>query len=257
MSSSVPRETTLTAAFIDIADTMVADYDMNELAHRVCGHCVALLDVDAAGLLLADGLGRLAVLASSNEQARLIELFQLQAEGDGPCLECFLTGRPVTAVDLSAVEDRWQGFGREALRQGYRTVHALPLLLREETIGTLNLFRSGTTPLDDADLALGKALADISTIAILQGQALSRREIVIEQLQGALNSRVIIEQAKGVLANLGRVHVDDAFRILRGFARAHNLLLAELARAVTTDHEHAIKVLDFADQEEGVDLRRS
>lgn len=256
MSSSVPRETILTAAFIDIADTMVADYDMNELAHRVCGHCVALLDVDAAGLLLADGQGRLAVLASSNEQARLIELFQLQAEGDGPCLECFLTGRPVTAADLSTFEDRWPGFGREALRQGYRTVHALPLMLREETIGTLNLFRVGTTPLDAADLALGQALADISTIAILQGEALSHREVVIEQLQGALNSRVIIEQAKGVLANLGRVDVDDAFRVLRGYARAHNVLLAELARTVTTDRGRAIEVLDFANQKEGFDLRR-
>lgn len=244
----VPREAKLTAAFIDVADTMVADYDMIELGHRVCRHCVEFLEADAAGLLLADGRGRLGVLASSNEQARLVELFQLQAEGDGPCLECFVTGRPVTAVDLSAFGGQWPGFVDEALRQGYQSVHALPMLLRDYTIGTLNLFRTSTIPIEATDLALGQALADIATIAILQGRALSHSETVIEQLQGALNSRVIIERAKGVLANLGRVHVDEAFRILRGYARAHNLLLAELARTVTEDRDRARRVLDFADQ---------
>jgi transcriptional regulator with GAF, ATPase, and Fis domain len=248
MSTTVPREAKLTAAFIDIADTMVADYDMVELAHRVCRHCVELLDVDATGMLLADGRGRLGVLASSNEQARLIELFQLQAEADGPCLTSFQTGRPVTAADLAKSREGWPGFAAEALRQGYRTVHALPMRLRDETIGTLNLFRTNGIPLDDSDLALGQALADISTIAILQGRALSQREIVIEQLQGALNSRVIIEQAKGVLSYLGQIHVDEAFRILRGYARAHNLLLAELARVVTDDRDRAREVLAFADQ---------
>jgi transcriptional regulator with GAF, ATPase, and Fis domain len=247
MSISVPREALLTAAFIDIADTMVADYDLIELAHRLCRHCVDLLDVDAAGLLLADGQGKLGVLASSNEQARLIELFQSQAEGQGPCLECFQTGKPVTAVNLSDQNERWPRFVDEAQRQGFQTVHALPMLLREHIIGTLNLFRTGTTPLAGQDLALGRALADITTIAILQERALAHIENVVEQLQGALNSRVVIEQAKGVLSIRGRVSVDEAFKVLRSYARAHNLFLSGLARAVIADEERALQVLRFGE----------
>jgi GAF domain-containing protein len=246
MSTSVPRESALTTAFIDIADTMVADYDLIEVAHRLSRHCVDLLDVEAAGLLLADGQGNLGVLASSNEQARLIELFQSQAEGQGPCLECFHTGKPVSAVDLSRWHGRWPRFVREAQRLSFQTVHALPMLLREHTIGTLNLFRTGTNPLSAEDLAVGQALADITTIAILQERALAHTENLVEQLQGALNSRVIIEQAKGVLSRHGRVSVDEAFKVLRGYARANNRFLAELAREVVSDEDQALQVFRFA-----------
>jgi GAF domain-containing protein len=225
---------------------MVDEYDLVEMAHRMCRHSVELLDVAAAGLLLADGRGRLGLLASSNEQAQLIELFQLQAEGEGPCLECFRTGRPVTAANLCALGDRWGGFAAESLRQGFQTVHALPMLLRDQTIGTLNLFRTGAGPLSGEDLALGQALAAMATISILQERALTRTETVVEQFQGALNSRVIIEQAKGVLSNLVQIDIDEAFRVLRRYARAHNRLLAELARTVTTDHTQAIEILDSA-----------
>jgi transcriptional regulator with GAF, ATPase, and Fis domain len=247
MSTLVRRESALSAAFIDIADTMVADYDLIEVAHRLCRHCVNLLDVAAAGLLLADGKGKLGVLASSNEQARLIELFQSQADGQGPCLECFQTGKPVSAVDLCQRRDRWPQFVDEAQRLGFETVYALPMLLREHTIGTLNLFRTGITPLIGQDLALGRALADITTIAILQERALAHVETVVEQLQGALNSRVIIEQAKGVLSIRGRVSVDDGFKVLRAYARAHNRFLAELAREVIADEDQALKVLRFGE----------
>lgn len=248
MFTSGSRETSVTAAFIDIADTMVADYDVNELAYRVCDHCVKLIDVDAAGLLLDDGRGSLGLLASSNEQARLIELFQLQASGGGPCVECFRTARPVAAVNLPQHRQAWPGFTTEALRQGYHTVYALPMLLRAETIGTLNLFRKNRAPLASSDLALAQALADITTIAVLQERLVAQRELVVEQLQGALNSRVMIEQAKGVLSNLGRIRIDEAFRVLRAFARTHNLLLTELARAVTEDRDRALQVLEFAER---------
>jgi GAF domain-containing protein len=247
MPTSVRRESALTSAFIDIADTMVVDYDLIEMAHRLCGHCVSLLDVAAAGLLLADGQGKLGVLASSNEQARLIELFQAQGEGEGPCLECFQTGKPVSAVDLASWRGRWPDFVDEAQRHGYQTVHALPMLLREQTIGTLNLFRTGTTPLVGEDLTLGQALADITTIAILQERALTHVEDVVEQLQSALNSRVVIEQAKGVLSIRGRVSVDEGFRVLRSYARAHNRFLAELAREVIADEDQAMTVLRFGE----------
>jgi GAF domain-containing protein len=244
MSKTPPsREPAMTAAFIDIADTMIADYDPVDLADRLARHCADLLDVAAAGLLLTDGQGNLGLLASSNEQARVVELFQLQTDCQGPCLDCFHTGVAVSAVGLSNFRERWPGFVDEARRQGFNTVHALPMLLREQTIGALNLFRTGNSPLLGKDLALGQALADIATISILHARALARSETVVEQLQGALNSRVIIEQAKGALAIRGRLKTDEAFERLRGYARSNNLLLSEVARAVIADEELAQHVL--------------
>lgn len=245
-SPLIPREPALMSAFIDIADTMTGDYDVIDLAHRLATHCADLLDVTAAGLLLTNGHGRLGLLASSNEQARMVELFQLQADHEGPCLQCFHTGRPVTAVDLTRWRERWPGFVAEAQRQGFRTVHALPMLLREQTIGTLNLFRTVTSPLSNGDLALGQALADITTIAILHQRALTRSEAIVDQLQGALNSRIIIEQAKGTLSGYGRIDVDEAFRHMRAYARTHNRLLSEVARAVINDAHQATEILTFA-----------
>jgi GAF domain-containing protein len=239
------REIALAAAFTDIADTMVDDYDVVDLLHRVTTYCVRLLDVAAAGILLADGQGGLRLLASSNEQARLVELFQLQNDQDGPCLECFRTGEPVTVVDLSRRPRRWPGFAAEALRQGFRTVHALPMRLREQTVGGLNLFRADPTPLSEGDVKLGQALAHSATIAILQRRASARSETLIEQLQGALNSRITIEQAKGVLSSAGHIGVDEAFGKLHGFARYHNRLLTEVARTVVTDKEEARRILAF------------
>jgi GAF domain-containing protein len=239
------REAAITAAFTDIADTLVDDYDVVDLLNRVASYCVSLLDVSAAGLLLSDGQDNLRLLASSSEQVRLVELFQLQNDQGGPCVECFHRRAPVTAVDLSRWASRWPGFVAEAQRQGFHTVHALPMRLREETIGGLNLFRTDPTPLSEADLALGQALGDSATIAILQQRARTRSEVLVEQLQGALNSRVIIEQAKGGLASLGRIDVDEAFAHLHAFARHHNLLLTDLARAVVTDEDEARRVLDF------------
>jgi GAF domain-containing protein len=149
-------------------------------------------------------------------------------------------------VDLPRWRERWPGFVAVAEEQGFQTVHALPMRLREQTVGTLNLFRTGTAPLSAQDLALGQALADITTISILQERALSRSEIVVEQLQGALNSRVIIEQAKGVLSIHGQISTDEAFTVLRDYARCNNRRLAELAKAVVADNEEARQVLRFA-----------
>jgi GAF domain-containing protein len=247
MSTPMTREPALAAAFVDIADTMVVGYDMVEMAHRLARHCVRLLDVAAAGLLLTDGQGNLGVLASSDERAQLMELFQVQADQDGPCLDCFHTGASVTAVDLPRRRDRWPGFVAIAQEQGFQTVHALPMRLREQIIGTLNLFRTGVAPLSAQDLTLAQALADIATISILQERALTRSEVVVEQLQGALNSRVIIEQAKGVLSIHGRMSTDEAFTVLRGYARANNLRLAELAREVVVDSGRAEAVISSAE----------
>lgn len=245
VSPTTGRERALAAAFIDVADTLVDDYDILDLLYRVTTHSVHLLDVDAAGLLLTDGRGHLRLLASSDEQARLVELFQLQTQqGGGPCLDCYLSGQPVSAADLAQWFERWPGFVVEAQRQGFHTVHALPMRLRDEVIGGLNLFRTKTTPLNPDDLRLGQALADIATIAILQQRALNHRGLIIEQLQGALHGRITIEQAKGALAYHGDIDIDTAFHRLRSYARDHRQKLSELARRVLAERDQAQQVLE-------------
>lgn len=222
------RERVLTEAFVSLADTLVSDYDVIDLLHRLCSDSVRLLPVDAAGLLLSDQRGTLRVVSSSAEQAHLVELFQLQAN-EGPCLDCFRTSQQVVSTDLGR-EVRWPRFVERARQAGYEAVHALPLRLRSETIGGLNLFGSTPGALPPHSLRVGQALADVATIGILQERALRRQEVLAEQLQGALNSRVIIEQAKGVLAQHFGVSMDVAFNRLRSYARNNNLRLAEVAR---------------------------
>ncbi len=241
----VPPERAVIAAFVQLADNLVSDFDVLDLLHTLARDCVALLEVDAAGLLLTDENEHLQLLASSNEQARLIELFQLESNQPSPCTACFHNGQPVTAVNLAEHVDTWPGFVSEAQRQGFHTVHALPMRLRSNTIGTLNLFRTQPTALSTDDLVLGQALADVATIAILQHRAIARRDIIIEQLQGALNSRVTIEQAKGVLADRGDFAVDDAFQQLRRYARAHHLRLSDLAWRVVSERATADAILHW------------
>jgi transcriptional regulator with GAF, ATPase, and Fis domain len=224
------RERVLTEAFVSLADTLVTDYDVIDLLHRLCTDSVALLPVDAAGLMLSDQRGTLRVVSSSTEQAHLVELFQLQAN-EGPCLDCFRTSRQVVSPDLGH-EARWPRFITHARQAGYHSVHALPLRLRSETIGALNLFASAPGELPPHALRVGQALADVATIGILQERALRRQEVLAEQLQAALNSRVIIEQAKGMLAERGRIDLPQAFTLLRTHARAHQQRLSDLARDV-------------------------
>jgi transcriptional regulator with GAF, ATPase, and Fis domain len=226
------REERLSEAFVDLADTLVDDFDVLDFLHALATHCIALLDVDEAGLMLADGSGRLVVAASSTEQVRLLELFEVQND-EGPCLDCFATGEPVLVDDLATEQQpRWPRFEAEATAAGFRSVVALPLRLRNETIGALNLFRAEPGPLVEGDRSLAQALADVATIGILQERGSSRREVLARQLQEALSSRIVIEQAKGVLAERGGVHVDAAFQLLRGYARSHGLQLSEVARRV-------------------------
>jgi transcriptional regulator with GAF, ATPase, and Fis domain len=226
------REERLAGAFVDLADTLVDDFDVLDFLHSLATHCIALLDVDEAGLMLADGSGRLVVAASSTEQVRLLELFEVQND-EGPCLDCYASGEPVLVEDLAADQPpTWPRFGAEATAAGFRSVVALPLRLRNETIGALNLFRAAPGPLVEEDRSLAQALADVATIGILQERGSSRRELLARQLQEALSSRIVIEQAKGVLAERAGVHVDAAFQLLRSYARSHGLQLSEVARQV-------------------------
>ena len=223
----------LSDTFVDLADTMVADFDVIEFLHVLTDRSVALLAASAAGVMLADPRGELRVAAASSEEAGLLELFQLQND-QGPCLDCFRTGRPVTAADLAGPAPRWPRFAQAAIDAGFRTVEALPMRLRDQVIGALNLFRADPGPLDPADLRIAQALADVATIGLLHERNVRRREAVSEQLQGALNSRVMIEQAKGKLAERLGIDMDRAFRMLRDYARNSNQHLTDVARDFVT-----------------------
>jgi transcriptional regulator with GAF, ATPase, and Fis domain len=232
---AVARERELTQAFVELADTLVTGYDVADLLYGLVEHCVSLLDAAAAGIMLADQRGGLQVMAASTERTRLLELFQLQND-EGPCLDCFRTGQLVAVPDLTVVADRWPRFAAAARQEGYAAVHALPLRLREQIIGALNLFsgQPGDLPIDD--LPVAQALADVATIGILHERAIHHHETLIEQLQGALNSRIIIEQAKGVLAEHGGLDMDQAFHRLRGYSRNTNTGLARAARDLIDGH---------------------
>jgi transcriptional regulator with GAF, ATPase, and Fis domain len=219
----------LSGTFVDLADTLVADFDVVDFLHMLAERSVALLAASAAGVVLADPRGELRVAAASSEKAGVIELFQIQND-QGPCLDCFRTGQPVTAADLTGPGQRWPRFAAAAAQAGFRSVEALPMRLRAEVIGALNLFRVQTGPLDPAELRIGQALADVATIGLLQERSVRRGEVVAEQLQAALNSRVVIEQAKGKLAERLSIGTEQAFGILREYARNNNQRLTDVAR---------------------------
>lgn len=226
--TSAQRESRLVAAFVEMADTLVDDYDMADVLHQLTQHCVQLLDAAAAGLLLADQRGSLQVLASSTERTRLLELFQLQAN-EGPCLDCYRTGQPVRVSDLSQARDRWPVFAAEALSEGFRSVHAVPLRLRKEIIGALNLFGERPGDISEQDLTVARALADSATIGILQERAIHRGDVLTEQLQTALNNRITIEQAKGLLSHAGDLEMGQAFEKLRDYGRYRSTRLSDVA----------------------------
>ena len=229
-------EQQLAEAFVEMADTLVDDFDLMDFLHLLTDRCVGLLDVSAAGLLLTDQRGALRVVAASTEQTRLLELFQLQTD-QGPCVDCFRTGRPVAVADLSAATDRWPRFVAEARQTGFAAMHALPMRLRTDVIGALNLFSTQPGGLGEHPVRLGQALADIATIGLMQARAISRRDTLAEQLQTALNSRIVIEQAKGVIAERRHIDMDWSFTMLRNTAPTNNRRLSDLARAVVDGTE--------------------
>ncbi len=221
----------LARAFVRLADTLVADFDVIELAQQLVDNAMELLPVDAAGIVLADVDGDFQVLASNSEQAHLLELFQIQ-QGSGPCLLAYLTGQPVIVEDLRTDTERWPAFAARAVEAGYLSVQALPLRLRAERVGALNLLRTMPGQLSTTDIEIGQALADVATIGIVHQRIALRSDLLNQQLQTALNTRAVIEQAKGVLSERGKVDVDSAFTALRAYARNTNTLLADVARAV-------------------------
>jgi GAF domain-containing protein len=223
----------LSDTFVDLADTMVADFDVIDFLHLLTDRTVRLLGASAAGVVLADPRGELRVAAASSEEAGLVELFQLQND-QGPCLDCFRTGRPVTANDLTGPDQRWPRFAEAATQAGFRTVEAVPMRLRDQVIGALNLFCAEPGTFTPADLRIAQALADVATIGLLHERNVRRSETVAEQLQAALNSRVMIEQAKGKLAERYGINMERAFTMLRDYARNTNQHLTDVARDFVT-----------------------
>jgi GAF domain-containing protein len=218
----------LSETFVELTDTMVDDFDVIDFLQVLTDRSAQLLDVSAAGLLLADPRGELRMVAASSEAARLLELLQVQVD-QGPCLECFRSGQAVTATDLTT-DRRWPRFAAAAAEAGFSAVQALPMRLRDQVIGALNLFRAAPGDFDPTNVRVGQALADVATIGLLHERNMRHRDTLNEQLQAALNSRVVIEQAKGKLAERLGLDMDQAFGVLRDDARARNLRLSELAR---------------------------
>jgi GAF domain-containing protein len=226
------RETKLSAAFVKLADTLVADFDVVDLLHWLVEECTQILDTQAGGLMLIDPAGQLQLVASTSEDAELVEILQLAA-GEGPCLDCFRTGKPVTVGDLS-IANKWPEFSQGAMSNGFHSVHATPLRLRGDVIGTMNLFSVHVGELGPEDIAVAQALADVATIGILQERTIRNSNLISEQLQFALDSRILIEQAKGVLAATLGLSMEDAFTAIRSYARNHNQTLRSVADDVIT-----------------------
>ncbi|GAA2593188.1 GAF and ANTAR domain-containing protein [Dactylosporangium fulvum] len=227
-------EQRLARIFVEVADTLVDEFDLIEFLQMLANRAAGLIDTATVGLLLADEKDRLRFMAASDETTKLLELFQLQWR-DGPCLDAFRTAEPVVNADLRTAGARWPRFAPYATAAGFRSVHAVPLRLRSEVIGAMGVFGTGSTAFDDADVQIVQALADVAAIGLLQERTIRRGEVLTEQLQGALNSRIIIEQAKGAIAQAHHVSVDAAFELIRAYARRTNRRLSDVAHLVVTD----------------------
>lgn len=232
------REAQLSSAFVTLADTVVSGFEITEFLQTMVDTCVALFDIDAAGLMLVDAGGRLRLVASSNEAARAVEVAQLAADA-GPCLESYALNRPVSVPDIEDGAGRWPAFAAAAAQTGLRSSYATPMRLRAETIGTVNFFAARVAAMDDVDLAAAQALTNVATIGILQERLVREARTSVDQLQVALNSRVVIEQAKGVLATSAGLSMQDAFAAMRRYSRTRNTKLVEVARGIV---DHTIDV---------------
>ena len=225
------KQEMLSAAFVELAQTLVTEFDVVDLLNVLAERTVELLDADAVGLMLADQRGQLQVIAATSRTTHILELFELQ-NSEGPCFDCFHSGEQVVNIRVEEVQARWPDFSHECAEAGFQSVHALPLRLGPTVIGAMNLFCAEHLVLTPSDIAVGQALADVATIGLLQERAVRRTDVLAEQLQTALNNRVVIEQAKGALAEHLGLDVDTAFAALRAYARSARQPLTDVAAAV-------------------------
>ncbi|MEV5070751.1 GAF and ANTAR domain-containing protein [Microbacterium sp. LMI12-1-1.1] len=233
------RDSRILQTFAMLADTMVDDYDVVDLLQLLVDACHDVLGISAAGILLADDEGDLQVVASTSEASRLVELMQLGAQA-GPCIECYRTGAAVSVASIPSVPEKWGAFRDSATAHGFGATDAVPLRLRDTTIGALNLLREEEGPPDDFDVVAARAFADVATIGILHERSLRESELLARQLQQALQSRIVIEQAKGVVSFTNGVPIDDAFQIIRSYARRNQLPLSSVAARLVNRELHII-----------------
>jgi GAF domain-containing protein len=233
----------LSDLFVEVADTLVEEFDLIDFLHHVTTNAAEITDSGAVGLMLADHDGHLGFMASSTEDARLLELFQIQHE-EGPCLDAYRTGEEVADIPMADALERWPVFAPRALELGFTTAHCFPLRLRAQVVGAMNVFRTDDLFLGPEERRVVRALADVATIALMQERTIRRAEELTEQLQFALNSRVVIEQAKGAVARSLGIGVDEAFEVLRGYARRHRIGLTILARGVVEDRHTLQTVIE-------------
>ena len=231
--SDTPRETRVLNAVVTLVDSLLDDFDVVDLLTGLTERCAELLDVEAAALLLADPLHQLRLLAATSEQARELELFQLQAD-EGPCVDCYATGQPVSIADIQPAIDQWPRFVPAAVGAGFASVHAVPMRAAGIVLGALGLFGARTGELDEADLLVGQTLAHIACVAILQEHPPTPLT-VMPQLRSALTGRVVVEQAKGLLREMLDVSVEEAFSLLRTYARAQGEHLTDVSRRLMSD----------------------
>lgn len=224
------REGSVVRSLVEMADTLVDDFDVVDMLTRLADRCVTVLGVSAAGVMLASPGGDLRLVASSSEAMRVLELFELQAQ-EGPCLDAFRSGGRIGHEDLRAGSGRWPRFSMVAVEAGFQSAFALPLRLRDRTVGALNLFSAERNPMDEEDVLVVQAFADLAAISVLQHRVAAETQIINEQLAQALTSRILIEQAKGVIFERAGVDMAEAFRLLRGYARDNNLRLTAVAEA--------------------------
>ena len=232
------REEWLAETLVELADTLVEEFDMVDFLSLLARRCVELFGAVEAGLMLADPGGNLRYMASSTERSKILELFELQNE-EGPCLDCFRTGEQVVNQRLGEPAERWPRFSAEAEAAGFVSAHALPLRVRGKVIGAINLFHAEDRQLDATDVRLGQAMADIATIGILQERTISQATVLADQLQRALSSRIVLEQAKGKLGERAGIALDEAFSLLRGYSRRHNRRLTDVAAAFVSGELNA------------------
>ena len=233
--TDIPRETQVLDAVVTLVDSLLDDFDVVDLLTDLTTRCAQLLDVAAAGLLLADPLQQLRLLAATSEQARELELFQLQAD-EGPCVECYTTGRPVSVADLRPAVARWPRFVPAALDGGFASVHAVPMRAAGIVLGAVGLFGIRPGGLDEADLLVAQTLAHIASVAILQEHP-ATPDRVMQQLRSALAGRVVVEQAKGFVRESLDVSVEDAFRLLRTYAHTSGQHLTDVARRLMSERD--------------------
>jgi signal transduction protein with GAF and PtsI domain len=233
--AEIPRETRVLAAVVALVDSLLADFDVVELLTELTEHCAQLLDVASAGLLLADPRNQLHLMAATSEQTRDLELFQLQAE-QGPCLDCYATGQPISVSDLATEARRWPRFAAAATDAGFASVHAVPMRAAGTVLGALGLFGTEVGELNDADQLVAQTLAHIACVAILQEHA-PTPDTVLPRLGTALSSRMVVEQAKGFLRQRLGVSVQEAYALLRRYARTHDDHLTDVSRRLITQPE--------------------